>query len=189
MLMYYCYRHIRVDKNVPFYIGIGTIMEKHKTIYSQYGRMNVKCGRNLIWKKIVAKTEYCTEVIFESENLSEILNKEKEFISLYGRRCNGGVLCNLTDGGDGVNNLDEEKRRKITEFNRGSKRSLSSIEKMRAAKEKNSRKVIHIETGVIYNSCTAAEIALFKKKNQIIHQAMRRSNGVMKNYNMSFKYI
>ena len=43
--MAYLYRHIRSDKNVPFYIGIG--------IDSNYYRAKSKKSRNDHWNKIV----------------------------------------------------------------------------------------------------------------------------------------
>lgn len=48
--MAYVYRHIRLDKNEPFYIGIGSD--------ATYKRANTKKGRNEIWKRIVCKTTY-----------------------------------------------------------------------------------------------------------------------------------
>lgn len=53
--MAYVYRHIRLDKNVPFYIGIGE---------SKY-RSSTKHNRNIIWERIVAKTKYSVEVLFD----------------------------------------------------------------------------------------------------------------------------
>ena len=47
------YRHIRLDKNVPFYIGIGN---------SKY-RATKKDSRNEIWQNIVSKTNYKVEII------------------------------------------------------------------------------------------------------------------------------
>ena len=46
--MAYVYRHIRLDKNEPFYIGIGS--DKY------YKRANSK-DRNAFWKRIAAKTK------------------------------------------------------------------------------------------------------------------------------------
>jgi hypothetical protein len=49
--MAYLYRHIRLDKNVPFYIGIGKYDDQFKRAYS------VK-NRNVYWNNIVNLTEY-----------------------------------------------------------------------------------------------------------------------------------
>jgi hypothetical protein len=92
----YVYRHIRLDKDEVFYIGIGT-MDKGK-----YDRAYDKYGRNPFWNYIVNKTKYEVEILFENLPSKELYEKEKEFIKLYGRRDKGlGTLCNLTDGGEG----------------------------------------------------------------------------------------
>jgi len=119
--MYCLYRHIREDKNEPFYIGIG----KSKRAYSKF-------GRNSIWKKIAAKSEYKVNIILESENYEFIKQKEIEFIKLYGRKDLGtGTLCNLTDGGEGVLGViySDERRRKCA-TRTGSKASIETRAKM-----------------------------------------------------------
>ena len=55
----FVYRHIRLDKNIPFYIGIGTT---EKRAYR-------KDGRNPIWNNIVNLTNYRVEILFD--NLSK----------------------------------------------------------------------------------------------------------------------
>ena len=55
--MAYVYRHIRLDKNEPFYIGIGSDMTNK--------RANEKARRSKFWKKIVAKTDYEIEILFD----------------------------------------------------------------------------------------------------------------------------
>lgn len=95
---HFVYRHIRIDKNEPFYIGIGTNNKKNK----KYKRSEIYKNRNIIWKQIVAKTRYKIEIIYESNDYNEIIKKEIEFISLYGRINNKtGILANMTDGGEG----------------------------------------------------------------------------------------
>ncbi|MEY3393663.1 MAG: Flavobacterium phage Fpv2 [Pseudomonadota bacterium] len=92
--MAYLYRHIRLDKNEPFYIGIGSD--------ATYKRANSHFGRNKYWHNIVAKTDYEVEILLDNITWDYALNKEIEFIELYGRRIDGGILSNLTKGGDGV---------------------------------------------------------------------------------------
>lgn len=85
------YRHIRLDKNEAFYIGIG------KTIKRAYSKSN----RNNYWQNI-AKNGYEVEIIFDNLSWDEAYRKEKEFIAYYGiKNNNTGMLVNLTDGGDG----------------------------------------------------------------------------------------
>jgi hypothetical protein len=101
---YYLYRHIRLDKNEPFYIGIGTKRKhKHFSVKAEYNRAyETNRKESHIWNNIVSKTSFNVEIIFESNNYDYIKTKEKEFILLYGRiNINTGCLANLTDGGDG----------------------------------------------------------------------------------------
>lgn len=133
---YYLYRHIRLDKNEPFYIGIG---KKNKD--SIYKRAFTSFHRNKFWKRIVAKTDYEVEILLESNDYQFIKEKEKEFVKLYGRRDLGlGTLCNLTDGGDGTLNY---------------KPSKNSIDKRI---NKCATKIINIKTGKIYNSIKEASL-------------------------------
>jgi hypothetical protein len=95
--MAYLYRHIRLDKNEPFYIGIGSD--------STYKRANAKYkgDRNKIWYDITAKSKYEVEILFDDISWEFACEKEKEFIALYGRKNNNtGILANMTDGGEGV---------------------------------------------------------------------------------------
>lgn len=140
--MPYVYRHIRLDKNIPFYIGIGND--------NTYSRANFKHSRGDHWNKIVAKTDYEVEIIFEHDSYDFIKEKEIEFIELYGRSDMGlGTLCNKTNGGDGCLGLvhtdeaklkmsipnrgkiiSEEQKRKVSEFHKGRKRSEETKRKM-----------------------------------------------------------
>lgn len=121
MEKYYVYRHIRVDKNEPFYIGIGTKSEQDLK-YGYYGRASAKHVDNNIWLKIIAKTEWKWEILLESDDKNFIYEKEKEFILLYGRKCdNSGTLANLTLGGEENRGYkhSEETKRKISESQKG----------------------------------------------------------------------
>lgn len=104
--MAYLYRHIRLDKNIPFYIGIGSD--------ETYSRANSNKNRNNHWLNIVSKTQYDVEILFEHDDYEFIKEKEIEFISLYGRiNNNTGILSNLTDGGDGCLGLIHSDASKI----------------------------------------------------------------------------
>lgn len=111
--MAYVYRHIRLDKNEPFYIGIGSDDE------GKYTRANEKnCRRNSHWHRIYKKTEIEVEILLDGLDYEKAKEKEIEFIKLYGRRDLGtGCLINLTDGGDGIKNkvFTEEYKRKLSE--------------------------------------------------------------------------
>ena len=115
---WYVYKHIRLDKNEPFYIGIGN----KKNYYRAYETLASK--RNEVWNKIFNKTKILVEILYDELTKEDASNKEKELISLYGRKdINTGTLCNMTDGGDGIWNCkrSEETKLKLREQKIGSK--------------------------------------------------------------------
>ena len=142
--MAYVYRHIRLDKNEPFYIGIGSA--------KNFARAYAKNNRNIHWQRIVAKTDYEVEILFDNLSNEDARTKEIEFIRLYGRDdLKTGSLVNLTDGGDGTLNkvLSPELIEKIRNSNKGKKYSeehkkrLSEIHKERL-KDPEKRKQLSI---------------------------------------------
>ena len=113
--MAYLYRHIRLDKNEPFYIGIATHL---KRAYDKSSR------KNKIWQSIISKTNYEVEILFNDLTRDEVLKKEIEFIKLYGRiDKKTGTLSNLTDGGEDFTG----------QWNKGRKASEETKAKQRAA--------------------------------------------------------
>lgn len=83
------YRHINLDSNKIFYVGIGT--EKRAYDYK---------SRSVAWKAQADISNIKTEILFECETRDEAYKKEIEFIQLYGRLDKGtGTLVNRTDGG------------------------------------------------------------------------------------------
>lgn len=126
MFKYYVYRHIRLDTGLPFYIGIGTKGKNYNTYFTEYRRAFSSYKRNIHWKRIVSKTKYEVEIIYETNDLIHLKNKEKEFISLYGRSIDKGLLTNMTLGGDGTHGFS-----RTPEINKiiGEKRSGSKNEK------------------------------------------------------------
>jgi hypothetical protein len=112
--MAYVYRHIRLDKNVPFYIGIGKDDKN-----GRFPRAFSLDRKNSHWQSIVKKTDYRVEIIMDGIPWGLAKKKEVEFIKLYGRSDKKmGTLCNQTDGGDGWAGhiMSEESKRKIREF-------------------------------------------------------------------------
>jgi len=93
---YYLYRHIRLDNNQPFYIGVGK-KNKHQGAYS---RAMDRKNRNDIWKGIEKRTDISVEIVLETDDKDFIVKKEIEFISLYGKIIsNTGTLANMQNGG------------------------------------------------------------------------------------------
>jgi hypothetical protein len=110
--MAYVYKHIRLDKNEPFYIGIGFDNA------GKYKRAHCARGRNNIWGKIVNKTKYIVEIIEDGVSNEEIFEREKYWIKVFGRLDNKtGILSNLTDGGEATLGWipSDETRKKISE--------------------------------------------------------------------------
>ena len=142
---YFLYRHIRLDKNEVFYIGVGTKTNNpNKQNYNEiYRRAFLRAIRNPFWKNIVAKTKYKVEIICESNDYEEIENKEKEFIELYGRReLKNGTLVNMIDGGKGQKSVhlkkhSEETKKKMSLAAKGKKFSEEHKDKLRQAKLNN----------------------------------------------------
>lgn len=110
------YRHIRLDTNKVFYIGIG---KNKKRSYS-------KSGRNKHWHNVIKKTNYEIQIIKKDLSYSDACELEKILIDWYGRKDLGlGHLVNLTDGGDTTNGYKclESTRKKIGDANRGRRHS------------------------------------------------------------------
>jgi len=112
--MAYLYRHIRLDKNQPFYIGIGSD--------NLYKRAKETRKRNKYWTSIVQNSKYEIEILLDNLTWGEACKKEIEFISIYGRKNNNtGILANMTDGGEGGLGVifSQENRNKLIERNKG----------------------------------------------------------------------
>ncbi len=164
--MAYLYRHIRLDKNEPFYIGIGSDEN------GKYLRAKKKDSRSKYWHSIVKNHGYSIDIILDDLTWEDAQKKEIEFISLYGRKINkSGILCNITEGGGGTvgckPNITKESREKlrlsstgriystetrlkISESLKGKKQTKESIENSKNAKrlsfELNGRKPHSEET-------------------------------------------
>ena len=97
---FYAYRHIRLDTNIPFYIGKGI-----------GNRAYSKSNRNPYWHRIVNKYGYEVEIMVDGLTEDESLTKERELIKLY--KSLGYCDANLTDGGDGISGLKHTEESKI----------------------------------------------------------------------------
>lgn len=154
---YYLYRHIRMDNGTPFYVGIGTVREKHtKSKLNYYSRAFNKKERNNFWKRVVAKTDYEVEILLESNDYEFIEQKEIEFIALYGRRdLNKGTLVNLTDGGGGTSTIvfsDAVKELRRLHYKQG----RTGLINKNGGENTRAIKVVEISTGKIFETCKEA---------------------------------
>lgn len=174
------YRHRRLDNNKVFYVGVG-VNEK---------RAFKKQGRSDFWKNIVSKTNYSVEIIAKNLTQKDAFELERFLISLYGRRDNKtGILCNLTDGGEGrsniIVNLDTRKKLSKAGFKENKKKlSLGS-------KKGRSQKVINIKTKKIYNTIkeasNEANITLRHFKRCLYGERPNYTNFELVNEKMKYK--
>ena len=107
--MAYVYRHIRLDKNQPFYIGIGKSDSDFNRAYSYK-------NRNVYWNNIVNVTNYRVEIMLQDITWDEACKKEIEFINLYEKNTKNGMLCNISDGGEGgylSKEINEKRKRSL----------------------------------------------------------------------------
>jgi hypothetical protein len=109
--MAYVYSHTRLDNNEIFYIGIGSDLDNYKRAYMIY-------RRNYLWYKIIKKTEYIVDILYDNISWESACEKEIELIKYYGKLLTKtGSLCNLTDGGEGFKKPHlQESKNKIQEF-------------------------------------------------------------------------
>jgi hypothetical protein len=123
MNVWYVYVDSKSDTGQPFYVGKGNL-----------ARVNRK-ERNRYHCNIVQKHGLCRNVVFQTNNEREALDKEISLIKeLKTRDCYGGA--NFTDGGDGVS---------------GFKHSHESLEKNRLA---------HIGRTQHVNTCMKKSISM-----------------------------
>jgi hypothetical protein len=88
----FVYKHIRLDNQQPFYVGLGKAIER---AYTHYGRSDE-------WCEIVRNFGYKVQIIARVESYNHAKLIEKERISYYGRLDKStGILVNKSDGGEG----------------------------------------------------------------------------------------
>jgi hypothetical protein len=156
MDQYFLYRHIRLDTNKPFYVGIGKKPKSYNGYRTEYKRAFNTSHRNVYWKNVVAKTEYKVEIIMESDNVDFIKEKEVEFISLYKRKEDGGTLTNLTSGGE-FNQQEVYQYRKNFKHSEETKKVISEKSKGRKPTEETKqllsemRKDLHFHKHLLDN--------------------------------------
>jgi hypothetical protein len=103
-----------------FYVGIGNFGK----------RAYQTCNRNKYWHNIVKKHGYYIEITHTDIIWEEACSIEKYLIAFYGRHNKKeGLLCNLTDGGDGTIGIvtTEENRKRKSENVKGSKNPMYGV--------------------------------------------------------------
>lgn len=161
------YRHIRLDNRKPFYIGIGV----------NESRAHSPKGRNKYWQRIVEKSGYEVQILFYDISYEEAKEKEKEFIALYGRyNISKGLLCNLTDGGDGSIGYKptEEALLKISKTSKGRTKTPEQIAKW---KSKMNFEKSEETKDKIRKSLTGRKYSKERIDNQVKSRMLNKLNG------------
>ena len=105
MNKFYVYAYLREDRYTPYYIGKGC----GKRCYYKYGK-NCKPPKDKS-RIVILKNNLLEEDAFELEEM---------LINFWGRKCDGGILLNISPGGsappvgDGSNLRVYNKKRKVT---------------------------------------------------------------------------
>lgn len=155
------YTHTRLDTGKVFYVGIGLDIK----------RAYQKRFRNAHWKAIVSMHGYRVDVLFDGITWEEACEIEVCLISKYKRKCDGGSLCNLTIGGDGVVGMvwtDEHK--KISKGNKGKRRTEEQRKNISVGRtgivfsEEHRRKISENKLGKKLNKETCAKMSNSRKK-------------------------
>lgn len=141
--MAYVYRHIRLDKNEVFYIGIG-----NDDTFKRANEFNT--GRNKYWNNIKNKSEIKVEILCEDVSWEDACDLECLLIEIYGRKdLKSGNLVNMTDGGEGATGriMSDETKDKISKSNTGKKlsdkqkQSISDSQKGRVLTEEHKKNI------------------------------------------------
>jgi hypothetical protein len=138
-MSFFVYRFVDPIANEVFYVGKGS-GERIQTHFSAAKRGASGYFYNRLRKLLAVDVQPEVEYIWECDNEAEALQKEKEFIAIYGRRLDGtGTLCNITTGGEGCA-LDNEalaaRNAAIAEGLKGRKLSCASIKKIAETKRR-----------------------------------------------------
>lgn len=160
---FYVYRHIRPDTDEVFYIGKGNNLDNRVPLYGRAKKPMCNKRRSEFWEKVVNKNngKFEWEIMYECDTEYECNKKEIEFIRLYGRKDLGiGTLVNLTDGGDGQLGVKTSQ----SVLNKRSERMKGERHPYFGKLPPNSKKVINVTTGEIFNAISEASEKLNFKK-------------------------
>lgn len=123
----YVYRHRRLDTNEIFYVGKGTKKDRKYFLKyeTEYERAFSHKNRNHWWTNIINKTNFQVEILLDNLFNNEAEELEILLISEYKRKdCCGGTLVNMTDGGEGVKNINDNARKIKSEKMLGEKNPM-----------------------------------------------------------------
>ena len=113
---FFVYIHRKADTGEVFYVGKGSRKSK-----SPVERAFVTKRRSKFWSAVADRHGVIVEVVAWFGCESDAFEMERGLISHFGRRSDGGVLCNMTLGEDGCAGLpkSEETLKKLRDANSG----------------------------------------------------------------------
>lgn len=125
--MFYTYIW-RDSTGVPFYVGKG-VGRRAREVYPY--------RRSAEFMAEYAKGGCFVEIVDDFIHESDSLAHEIELIEMYGRRDDGGLLINKTDGGEGQSGrvVTDETRKKLSIANSGRRPTPETRAKMSAAQK------------------------------------------------------
>jgi hypothetical protein len=113
------YLHRKKSDDTIFYVGIGNKK-----------RAKSKRDRNVFWENTVKKYGYYYEIVEENLTWEEACHLEKKLIREIGRRDLGlGTLVNLTDGGEGNSNWNDNNTHNMIQKNIKNMKPVSQYDK------------------------------------------------------------
>jgi hypothetical protein len=133
-----CYVYVfrnPLKKYEPFYVGKGKGSRWRKHLTEKRIRNPYK--NNTIKKIQAADMEPVIELMWRGGDEKYALGLEVELIRMYGRKCDGGTLTNLTRGGEGTSGftVSEDTRHKISVAVTGRKHTAESLLNMSKAQK------------------------------------------------------
>lgn len=118
--IYYAYL-LKRPNGIPFYVGKG----KGRRCYMHLKSWHLKKDENRLKVNVIEQIrrdgeEPVVEILEKNLAEADAFRIEMEQIKLYGRVENGGILVNMTDGGEGQSgfHLKESTKKKLSDRNR-----------------------------------------------------------------------
>ncbi len=160
---------LKRPNGIPFYVGKGNCkgfrIEAHGLDASSNRGAN-KFKNNTIKKIWEEGNQIDYEIVLFTDLEEVAFDKEIELINFYGRKSQGGILTNLTDGGEGLAGYNH------------SKESKSKMSKMKKGKS-NGREGTHLseETRHKISKANKGQIPWTKSKNHSIEHCHKISKA------------
>lgn len=145
-MKHYVYRHIRLDKGTPFYVGKGGYKQRAFTV-SQ---------RNPYWTNIYNKTEIKIEIVKYFKTNDEAYEFEQKLIKTY--KSYNMCEANFSDGGKGRTGFKQPQKIKdiISEKNSGPNNGMYGAYGNLNPSYGSGYEIVCLNTGEIFHSAMEA---------------------------------